>query len=909
MSSVAVVIPCFELGSYLPEAVASVGAQTRAPDELVIVDDGSTDRVTLDALDGCRADGALVLRTDHRGASAARNHGIAATSTEYVVCLDADDVLCPSFLERTVEALDAAPEAGIAATNVEFFGDHSGVWRPPEHSLVKMLAQNCVPSASLFRAACWRDVGGYGELPACQDWDFFLSIVERGWRWVVVPEVLYRYRQRRGSISRRREANRSAVVRRVVERHGGSYEARWADVVVEMDSEIARLRAQVRALEDGKEPRPASGPQRSSVGSPPAIAAARALVDRTVPGRASLIIVGLGPQVDLGRRIRGLAESFGDGPDYREPGTSSEALALVDELRSRGAEFLLIRTRGPAGPGYARELARLLGDRHPVAGESGGDVVFDLTDYRTFSVVVCTHGRADLVVDALESVLAQDYPVGRYELIVVDNGSGDDGTQKLLTDLMRRAPVPSHLVREERNGLSFARNRGVQEARHEWVAFLDDDAVAEHDWLRSLNAVANERHALVVGGRVEKSFPPGTTPPRWFEPQYVKHFFGVNYHDRGRHERAFRIRYPLYLTGANIAYARRLFDEFGGFDTRLGRDARTLRAAEETYFNLILERDDVPIWYSDAACVHHRIGPDRLSRRHILRKAYWSGRSNACMHTMFFGRRAARRWGAGALRDAGKLLREAARAPQDGESFARLARALHNTTFVAEAYRLSLARSTDEPEPGTVRQRRWGPKDWRAEVERWPDGSEKFEALYELHLATGDEGAARAALERLEYVPRPIRAGRGLDELWGPLRRLEYERLVARVRAACERALPTGARVVVVSRGDDALLELGGDRHTEHFPQSPGGGYAGHYPENGEVAVAQLEELRGRGARYLALPATSLWWLDHYTELRDHLEHSCELVVDDRDVCAIYELRPTRAKAVPRTEGGVCVEA
>jgi hypothetical protein len=355
-----------------------------------------------------------------------------------------------------------------------------------------------------------------------------------------------------------------------------------------------------------------------------------------------------------------------------------------------------------------------------------------------------------------------------------------------------------------------------------------------------------------------------------------------------------RIRYPLYLTGANIAYARRLFDHFGGFDPRLGRDAGTLRSGEETYFNLVLERNDVPIYYSDAAFVRHFVGPDRLNRRHIVRKAYWSGRSNALMHTMFFGAEAARRWGRSALRDAGSLVRTAARSPPDAESFGRVARAVHNTAFVAETYRLSLRRALGDRRFSRAPERRWGPEQWRAEIERWPDGSEKLEALYDLHLSQGDESAARAVLERLERAPRPIQAERRLDDLWGPLRRLEYERLVARVREACDRALPRGAQVLVASRGDETLLELG-DRAAAHFPQAPGGAYAGHYPADGRSALAHLESLRGAGASYLVLPATALWWLDHYAELREHLERSCETVLADPETCVIYELLPSRA--------------
>src|SRR4051812_42805187 len=94
----------------------------------------------------------------------------------------------------------------------------------------------------------------------------------------------------------------------------------------------------------------------------------------------------------------------------------------------------------------------------------------------------------------------------------------------------------------------------------------------------------------------------------------------------------------------------------------------------------------------------------------------------------------------------------------------------------------------------------------------------------------------------------------------------DYAALIERVRAAVRVGVPPGARVLVVSRGDGNLLAVSG-HELMHFPQSPTGLYAGHYPANGADAVAHLAALRARGATHLVIPATALWWLDHYPEL------------------------------------------
>src|SRR6266481_3659707 len=99
MTAVSVVIPCFNLGRYLGEAVESVRSQTCKPAELIVVDDGSADQQTLSLLKRFAQDGVTILRQANQGAPAARNHGIRKSSSPYVLCLDADDVLEPTFLE------------------------------------------------------------------------------------------------------------------------------------------------------------------------------------------------------------------------------------------------------------------------------------------------------------------------------------------------------------------------------------------------------------------------------------------------------------------------------------------------------------------------------------------------------------------------------------------------------------------------------------------------------------------------------------------------------------------------------------------------------------------------------------------------------------------------------------------
>jgi GT2 family glycosyltransferase len=121
----------------------------------------------------------------------------------------------------------------------------------------------------------------------------------------------------------------------------------------------------------------------------------------------------------------------------------------------------------------------------------------------------------------------------------------------------------------------------------------------------------------------------------------------------------------------------------------------------------------------------------------------------------------------------------------------------------------------------------------------------------------------------------------------------DYEASVARVRAQAEGAVPAGATVLVLSRGDRELLRLG-DREAKHFPGDGSGRYLGRHPADGREAVELLEADRDGGAQYLVIPAAESWWLDHYEALARHLEaHARAAVLDD---CTVYALEQAPAK-------------
>jgi glycosyltransferase involved in cell wall biosynthesis len=193
--SVAVVIPCFNDGATLAEAVSSARAQDRI-DELVVVDDGSTDAHTLEVFQSLQAKGVRVARRANGGLGAARMSGVLATDSDYVFCLDADDRLLPGALGALAAALDTDPELALAWGDYALFGERSRRQQTaPSLDPWQISYQNDIPASVLVRRSALVSGGGWELRGGYEDWDMLMGLAEEGQRGVRVPIVVYEYRQ------------------------------------------------------------------------------------------------------------------------------------------------------------------------------------------------------------------------------------------------------------------------------------------------------------------------------------------------------------------------------------------------------------------------------------------------------------------------------------------------------------------------------------------------------------------------------------------------------------------------------------------------------------------------------------------------------------------------------------------
>ena len=193
---VSVIIPCFNQGQYIDEAVESVLSQTLQDFEIIIVNDGSTDKFTINKLKSYNKPKCKVIHTNNQGLSSARNNGIIAASGEYILPLDADDKISLKYLEEAVNILDRESEIGIVYCEVEFFGDKTGRWNLPDFSVERILVMNMIICSALFRKSDYMKTKGYNPnmLYGWEDWDFWLSLIEKGIKVYKLSDVHFFYR-------------------------------------------------------------------------------------------------------------------------------------------------------------------------------------------------------------------------------------------------------------------------------------------------------------------------------------------------------------------------------------------------------------------------------------------------------------------------------------------------------------------------------------------------------------------------------------------------------------------------------------------------------------------------------------------------------------------------------------------
>lgn len=246
---VSVVIPCFNQGAMLREALVSVEkVRNENVIEVIIVDDGSSEAETVRILKEVAEAGYCVVSQPNRRVSAARNAGIRLAKGEFILPLDNDNCLRDVYLKEGVSLLRDNPNIGVIYTDAEYFGERSGRWHVQEFDLLSLIQMNFIDVCALYRKRLWEEVGGYDErMPwmGLEDWDFWLRVASHGGRFFHLPKIGFDYRVRKESLGM--EGYRHAV--EITNYIFSKPEMAFYKLVREKEEEVQRLKGRIKGIE------------------------------------------------------------------------------------------------------------------------------------------------------------------------------------------------------------------------------------------------------------------------------------------------------------------------------------------------------------------------------------------------------------------------------------------------------------------------------------------------------------------------------------------------------------------------------------------------------------------------------------------------------------------------------------
>lgn len=484
------------------------------------------------------------------------------------------------------------------------------------------------------------------------------------------------------------------------------------------------------------------------------------------------------------------------------------------------------------------------------------------------SIVVPAHGRGGLTRQCLQTLLGQTHEAS-WEILLVDDGSPDDVREAVDLDDHRVRVIQ----REESGGFARACNEGASAAEGELLVFLNNDTLPREGWLDALVAHAHEHPpAGVLGSRL--LYPDGSIQHAGVvicQDRYPRHVYAGF---PGDHPAVVRSRRFQAVTAASMLVRREVFETLGGFDTgyrngledadlclragQLGQEVHYVPASVVVHLESVSpgrfehDRENARLWIERWG---DRVRPDDVAcylEDGLLRLAYG-------------GRYPIRAWVAPQLAvmegNGGRLEGSALLTDRLRWQVSDLLReVVRLTAQVAEHAGVTSSTPEERGDDPTVA----------------PGGNGSREL---------DQQAARIEREILELQKTLSSGVADFD----PSPTLEHRALIERIRDTALETIPRGSTALVISRGDDRLLEMDGVR-CWHFPGDGSGRYSGYHPASGEEAIEHLESMRSRGARYLVIPRSAFWWLDHYGALRMHLEDRYGPPRTRDETCFVYSL-------------------
>ncbi|NMB57380.1 glycosyltransferase family 2 protein [Candidatus Beckwithbacteria bacterium] len=224
---ISIIITYYNLGQYIDEAIKSCFSQTFANFEIILVNDGSNEKKSLEKLSELKTkykDKIQFIDQENQGVAKARNKAIQKASGKFICCLDSDDKLAVDYLQKTYQILNNNSNLAFVTSFFQTFGQEQKLIKPYDYNLPRLLAGNQIHVSSIFRKNLWQKVAGYDEkLSGYQDWQLWIKLTCLGYKWEVVKEPLFFYRIRRLSMLKNSDKKRFSLLIKIILANHAAY--------------------------------------------------------------------------------------------------------------------------------------------------------------------------------------------------------------------------------------------------------------------------------------------------------------------------------------------------------------------------------------------------------------------------------------------------------------------------------------------------------------------------------------------------------------------------------------------------------------------------------------------------------------------------------------------------------------
>ncbi|MFC2100997.1 glycosyltransferase [Bacteroidota bacterium] len=505
---ISLVIPCYNHGRYIRDAVKSVLMLQRGIYEVIIVNDGSDDPETINILENIKDDAIQIIHQENMGLAHARNAGIRMASADIILTLDSDNVIDAGYVYQAVDILKRNPEIGVVYANHRFFGSKNGYKAVENFNLQKLLIGNYIDACAVFRKKVWEDSGGFDpDMPVqgYEDWNIWLGATNNGWKFHHLDDFLFDYRIRGNSMIQLSldPENRYNMVAYTVEKFKTLYNAHFPHIISSLHKIIANWEghygAELKNLHNSLENYQSQNDNllklvhnyenRIKEFENSAYWKFKKHYNKLKYLLRTSSDIGKRRGMKFIRRFLFLVSLNGRTIVYRFISEIFKSLYLIFEIRP--VRFLYLKEDHALLSDDPYTMWRIKYAPREIEFVEFADQIRFFKLMPKISIIVPVYNPPiHLLKATLESVIDQIYE--NWELCLADDNSSDPEVKKVLQEYEKSDHRIKLILRKENGHISQCSNSALSIAEGEFAAFLDHDDILSKDALFQVVKLLNK---------------------------------------------------------------------------------------------------------------------------------------------------------------------------------------------------------------------------------------------------------------------------------------------------------------------------------------------------------------------------------------------------------------------------------